>query len=187
MAPHMVEQTGLPGTAVAQHPSWTRFTGTVFFEGKPKAKEGHPSIPTRGYVATDAGAIARELNARRIPGVTSTQPVTVEAGQKWAVTHSDTAVAVSDRDAVRRTGLGLRCFERSTVATKVNSSGERVRSTVSQDQHVFGMRSNSTALTPSFRSWSGNPLSSVRGRLLTSFTPLADRAVRPWPLSAGPV
>jgi len=57
----------------------------------------------------DAGAIARELNRRRIPGVVfDSTIVTVEAGQKWGGQRIPMiAIAVSDRTEVRPYRIGL--------------------------------------------------------------------------------
>jgi uncharacterized protein YbbC (DUF1343 family) len=57
----------------------------------------------------DAGAIARELNAKRIPGVVfDSTIVTVEPGQKWGGQRIPMiAVVVSDRETVQPYRVGL--------------------------------------------------------------------------------
>ena len=88
------------------------FPGTVLFEGTNLSEGRGTPLPFQLVGAawlTDAGAIARELNARRIPGVVfDSTLVTVEPGQKWGGRQIPMlAVAVSDRDAVRTDRVAL--------------------------------------------------------------------------------
>ena len=88
------------------------YTGTVFFEGTNLSEgRGTPrpfQLIGAGWLS-DAGQIARELNERRIPGVTfDTTSVEVEAGQKWGGRRVPMiAVAVSNRDSVQSYRVGL--------------------------------------------------------------------------------
>lgn len=88
------------------------YTGTVFFEGTNLSEGRGTALPFQLVGAAwlhDAGAIARELNARRIPGVVfDSTLVTVEAGQKWGGQRIPmVAVAVAERDAVVPIRVGL--------------------------------------------------------------------------------
>lgn len=88
------------------------YTGTVFFEGTNLSEgRGTPS-PFQLVGAAwlkDAGEIARELNEKRIPGVSfDTTSVLVEAGQKWAGHRIPMIrVAVTDRESVKAYRVGL--------------------------------------------------------------------------------
>ena len=88
------------------------YTGTVFFEGTNLSEgRGTPNpfqLIGAGWL-NDAGEIARELNARRIPGVSfDSTLVTIEQGQKWGGHRIPMiAVAVTDRDAVQSYRVGL--------------------------------------------------------------------------------
>ena len=88
------------------------YTGTVLFEGTNLSEGRGTSIPFQlvgaGWLH-DAGAIARELNSQRIPGVVfDSTRVTVEAGQKWGGHRIPMiAVVVSDREAVQPYRVGL--------------------------------------------------------------------------------
>ena len=88
------------------------YTGTVLFEGTNLSEGRGTSIPFQlvgaGWLH-DAGAIARELNSQRIPGVVfDSTRVTVEAGQKWGGQRIPMiAVVVSDREAVQPYRVGL--------------------------------------------------------------------------------
>jgi uncharacterized protein YbbC (DUF1343 family) len=88
------------------------YTGTVFFEGTNLSEGRGTPTPFQligaGWLS-DAGEIARELNERRIPGVTfDTTSVEVEAGQKWGGHRIPMiSVAVSDRDVVQSFRVGL--------------------------------------------------------------------------------
>jgi uncharacterized protein YbbC (DUF1343 family) len=88
------------------------YTGTVFFEGT-NVTEGRGTDAPYQHIGApwlvDAGAIARELNARNLPGVrfdsTSQTPT---AGYKWAgQTISVIRVTVTDRNAVQPAAVGL--------------------------------------------------------------------------------
>jgi uncharacterized protein YbbC (DUF1343 family) len=110
------EQTGLPwrnpSPNIRSPDAALLYTGTVFFEGTNLSEGRGTPIPFQlvgaGWLK-DAGAIARELNAKRIPGVVfDSTNVTVEAGQKWAGQRIPMiAVVVSDRDAVKPYQVGL--------------------------------------------------------------------------------
>src|SRR5687768_414006 len=88
------------------------YTGTVFFEGTTLSEgRGSPApfqLIGAGWLH-DAGAIAKELNERRIPGVTfDSTLVTIEAGQKWGGHRIPMiSVAVSDRNAVQSYRVGI--------------------------------------------------------------------------------
>lgn len=88
------------------------YTGTVFFEGTNLSEgRGTPrpfQLVGAGWLK-DAGEIARELNARGIPGVAfDSTLVAVDSGQKWGGQRIPMiAVAVSDRDAVQSYRVGL--------------------------------------------------------------------------------
>ena len=88
------------------------YTGTVFFEGTTLSEgRGSPApfqLVGAGWLH-DAGAIAKELNERRIPGVTfDSTLVTIEAGQKWGGHRIPMiSVAVSDRNAVQAYRVGI--------------------------------------------------------------------------------
>jgi uncharacterized protein YbbC (DUF1343 family) len=110
------EETGLPwhnpSPNIRSVEAALLYTGTVFFEGTNLSEgRGTPrpfQLAGAGWL-TDAGAIARELNAKRIPGVTfDSTSVTVEAGQKWGGQRIPMiSVAVTDRDAVVPVRVGL--------------------------------------------------------------------------------
>ena len=84
----------------------------MLFEGTNLSEGRGTSIPFQlvgaGWLH-DAGAIARELNSQRIPGVVfDSTRVTVEAGQKWGGQRIPMiAVVVSDREAVQPYRVGL--------------------------------------------------------------------------------
>jgi uncharacterized protein YbbC (DUF1343 family) len=88
------------------------YTGTVLFEGTNLSEGRGTSLPFQlvgaGWLK-DAGAIARELNAKRIPGVVfDSTIVTVETGQKWGGQRIPMiAVVVSDRETVQPYRVGL--------------------------------------------------------------------------------
>jgi uncharacterized protein YbbC (DUF1343 family) len=88
------------------------YTGTVLFEGTNLSEGRGTSLPFQlvgaGWLK-DAGAIARELNAKRIPGVVfDSTIVTVEPGQKWGGQRIPMiAVVVSDRETVQPYRVGL--------------------------------------------------------------------------------
>jgi len=110
------EQTGLPwrnpSPNIRSLDAAVLYTGTVFFEGTNLSEGRGTPLPFQLVGAAwlkDAGAIASELNARRIPGVVfDSTIVTVEAGQKWGGHRIPMiAVAVSDREAVQSYRVGL--------------------------------------------------------------------------------
>lgn len=88
------------------------YTGTVFFEGTNVSEGRGTTKPFQMIGAswlTDAGAIARELNARRIPGVVfdSTRQ-RVDSGFKFGgQTIPVLVVVVSDRELVKPHVVGL--------------------------------------------------------------------------------
>jgi uncharacterized protein YbbC (DUF1343 family) len=88
------------------------YTGTVFFEGTNVAEGRGTTMPFQLIGAswlTDAGAIARELNDKRIPGVRfDSTSQTIEAGYKFGgQTIPLIHVSVTDRDAVKPHLVGL--------------------------------------------------------------------------------
>ncbi len=111
-----LEDTGLPwrnpSPNIRTMDAAILYTGTVFFEGTNLSEGRGTALPFQligaGWL-TDAGAIAKELNAKRLPGVVfDSTIVTVEAGQKWGGERIPmVAIAVADRDAVRPTQVGL--------------------------------------------------------------------------------
>jgi uncharacterized protein YbbC (DUF1343 family) len=88
------------------------YPGTVFFEGV-NVTEGrgtdNPFQLIGAPFLTDAGAIARELNERRMPGVRfDSTSRTVEAGFKWGgQTIPMIEVHVTDRDRLRPVDVGV--------------------------------------------------------------------------------
>ena len=110
------EETGLPwrnpSPNMRSPDAALLYTGTVFFEGTNLSEgRGTPrpfQLVGAGWLR-DAGEIARELNARRIPGVVfDSALVTVDSGQKWGGQNIPMiSVAVSDRDAVQPYRVGL--------------------------------------------------------------------------------
>jgi uncharacterized protein YbbC (DUF1343 family) len=110
------EATGLPwrnpSPNIRSADAALLYTGTVFFEGTNLSEGRGTALPFQlvgaGWLH-DAGEIARELNAARIPGVVfDSTLVTVEPGQKWGGQRIPMiAVAVSDRDAVLPYRVGL--------------------------------------------------------------------------------
>ena len=89
------------------------YPGTVFFEGT-SATEGRgtddPFTLIGASWMTDNAAIAKELNARRMPGVRfDTATRTIEPGYKFAgQTIPMIKVRVTNRNAVRPVELGVR-------------------------------------------------------------------------------
>ncbi len=89
------------------------YPGTVFFEGT-SATEGRgtddPFTLIGASWLTDAGAIAAELNARKLPGVHfDSTSRTIEAGYKFGgLTIPMIKVRVTDRNVVRPVALGIR-------------------------------------------------------------------------------
>ena len=88
------------------------YTGTVMFEGTTLSEgRGSPApfqLIGAGWLH-DAGAIAKELNERRIPGVVfDSTLVKIEPTQKWGGHHIPMiSVAVSDRNAVQPFRVGV--------------------------------------------------------------------------------
>ena len=110
------EQTGIPwrnpSPNIRSVDAAILYTGTVFFEGTNLSEGRGTPRPFQLIGAawlTDAGAIAKELNARGIPGVSfDSTSVTVEQGQKWGGHRIPMiAVAVTDRNAVQSYRVGL--------------------------------------------------------------------------------
>ena len=110
------EETGLPwrnpSPNIRSVDAALLYTGTVLFEGTNLSEGRGTTYPFQLIGApwlTDAGAIARELNAKRIPGVVfDSSLVTVEAGQKWGGQRIPMiAIAVADREVVRPYQVGL--------------------------------------------------------------------------------
>jgi len=111
------EETGLPWV----HPSpnlrdmdaTILYTGTVLFEGTSLSEGRGTDRPFRLVGApwlTDAGAIARELNARNLPGVRfdSTSRAVAPGTEKFGgQTIPMVEVAVTDRDRVRPVTVGV--------------------------------------------------------------------------------
>lgn len=88
------------------------YTGTVFFEGTNLSEGRGTSQPFQMIGAgwlKDAGSIARELNSRRLPGVTfDSSVVAVEPGQKWGGQQIPViTVSVTDKNAVVPYRVGL--------------------------------------------------------------------------------
>jgi uncharacterized protein YbbC (DUF1343 family) len=88
------------------------YTGTVYFEGTNLTEGRGTAMPFQMIGASwlrDAGAIAKELNAKKIPGVVfDSASQTVEAGYKFGgETIPVLVVVVSDRDLVQPHVVGL--------------------------------------------------------------------------------
>jgi uncharacterized protein YbbC (DUF1343 family) len=110
------EETGLPwrnpSPNIRSVDAALLYTGTVFFEGT-NLSEGrgteHPFLLIGAGWLHDAGAIARELNGKRLPGVSfDSTLVAVENGQKWGGRSIPMlTIAVTDRNAVVPHRIGL--------------------------------------------------------------------------------
>ena len=110
------EETGLPwrnpSPNIRTPDAALLYTGTVLVDGTNLSEGRGTAFPFQligaGWL-NDAGAIARELNRRRIPGVVfDSTIVTVEEGQKWGGQRIPMiAIAVSDRREVRPYRIGL--------------------------------------------------------------------------------
>lgn len=110
------EQTGLPwrnpSPNIRSPDAALLYTGTVLFEGTNLSEGRGTSLPFQlvgaGWLK-DAGAIARELNGKRIPGVVfDSTIVTVEQGQKWGGQRIPMlVVVVSDREIMEPYRVGL--------------------------------------------------------------------------------
>jgi uncharacterized protein YbbC (DUF1343 family) len=88
------------------------YTGTVYFEGTNVSEGRGTDQPFRligSSWLTDAGAIAAELNAKRIPGVRFDSTArTIEAGYKFGgQTIPMVHVTVTNRDSVNAAAVGL--------------------------------------------------------------------------------
>ncbi|MGA9837914.1 MAG: DUF1343 domain-containing protein [Gemmatimonadaceae bacterium] len=104
------DQTGLPWVSPSPNlrsmDALLMYPGTVFFEGT-NLSEGRgtesPFLLVGAPWLTDAGAIARELNAMALPGVRfESTACRIDAGQKWGgQTIPMLHVSVVDRDRVR--------------------------------------------------------------------------------------
>jgi len=110
------EETGLPwrnpSPNIRTLDAAVLYPGMVFFEGTNLSEGRGTSLPFQLVGARwlrDAGVIARDLNAKRLPGVVfDSTLVTVEPGQKWGGQQIPMiAVVVSDRDAVQPVRVGL--------------------------------------------------------------------------------
>ena len=110
------EQTGLPwrnpSPNIRSADAALLYTGTVLIEGTNLSEGRGTTLPFQlvgaGWLK-DAGAIAKSLNARRIPGVVfDSTMVSVDATQKWGGQRIPMiAVVVSDREAVKPYQVGL--------------------------------------------------------------------------------
>jgi uncharacterized protein YbbC (DUF1343 family) len=92
------------------------YTGTVFFEGTNLSEGRGTDRPFRVVGApwlTDAGAIARELNAQRMPGVRfdSTSRTIAEGMKHGGLTIPMIEVVLLDRDRVRPITVGARMLQ----------------------------------------------------------------------------
>ena len=88
------------------------YTGTVFFEGTNLTEGRGTDKPFKIIGAawlTDAGAIAREMNAKGLPGVRfDSTSRTIEKGYKWSEqTIPMIELRVTDRERVRPVEVGL--------------------------------------------------------------------------------
>ena len=111
------EETGLPwhnpSPNLRSLDAALLYTGTVFFEGTNLTEGRGTPAPFQTIGAAwlmDAGAIARELNARALPGVSfDSSTVTVERGAaKWGgQTIPVIMVSVTDRNSVQPYRVGL--------------------------------------------------------------------------------
>ena len=109
------EETGLPwvnpSPNIRSVDAALLYPGTVFFEAT-NVSEGRGTDRPFHLVGaswlTDAGAVARELNARRLPGVRfDSTSRTIEPGQKYGgQTIPMIEITITDRDAVRPTEVG---------------------------------------------------------------------------------
>lgn len=156
------EQTGLPwrnpSPNIRSLDAAILFPGVVYFEGTNLSEGRGTPLPFQLVGAawlTDAGAIARELNARRLPGVVfDSTLVTVEAGQKWGGRRIPMlAVAVADRDALRADQVALEMlrtiyvrhrgeFQWRTGSIDRLSGGTRVREAVELDGGIARLLAN---------------------------------------------
>ena len=114
------EQTGLPWVRpspnVRDMDATILYPGTVFFEGTNLSEGRGTDRPFRVVGApwlTDAGAIARELNAQRLPGVRfdSTSRTIAEGMKHGGLTIPMIEVVLLDRDRVRPVTVGARMLQ----------------------------------------------------------------------------
>jgi uncharacterized protein YbbC (DUF1343 family) len=110
------DETGLewvnPSPNIRSLDAAVLYPGTVFFEGTNVTEGRGTDAPFQLIGAaylTDAGAIAAQLNAVKLPGVRfDSTSRTIEAGYKWErQTIPMIHVTVTDRNAVNATAVGL--------------------------------------------------------------------------------
>jgi uncharacterized protein YbbC (DUF1343 family) len=110
------EDTGLPwvnpSPNIRDAETALVYPGTVFFEATNLSEGRGTDAPLRLVGAPwlhDAGAIARELNAKRLPGVRfDSTSRTIAPGQKWGGrTIPMVEVRVTDRDTLRPVDVGV--------------------------------------------------------------------------------
>jgi uncharacterized protein YbbC (DUF1343 family) len=110
------DETGLtwvsPSPNIRDPETALLYPGTVFFEAANPSEGRGTDAPLKLVGApwlTDAGAVARELNARRLPGVRFDSVLRrVAAGSEWGGrTIPMVRVTVTDRDALRPTEVGV--------------------------------------------------------------------------------
>jgi uncharacterized protein YbbC (DUF1343 family) len=112
------EETGLtwlrPSPNLRDMDATILYPGTVFFEGTNLTEGRGTDMPFRVVGApwlNDAGAIARELNARALPGVRfdSTSRTVEASARKWpGQTIPMIEAIVTDRDRIRPVEVGIR-------------------------------------------------------------------------------
>ncbi|HYD53713.1 MAG TPA: DUF1343 domain-containing protein [Gemmatimonadaceae bacterium] len=109
------EETGIPWVAPSPNlrtvDAALLYPGTVFIEGTTLSEGRGTDKPFQLVGAkwlTDAGAIARALNERRLPGVRfDSTSRTIEKGQKWGgETIPMVEITVTDRNAVKALEVG---------------------------------------------------------------------------------
>ena len=114
------EQTGIPWVRPSPNlrdmEATILYPGTVFFEGTNLSEGRGTDRPFRVVGApwlTDAGAIARELNAQRLPGVRfdSTSRTIAEGMKHGGLTIPMIEVVLLDRDRVRPVMVGARMLQ----------------------------------------------------------------------------
>ncbi len=114
------EQTGIPWVPPSPNlrdmEAAILYPGTVFFEGTNLTEGRGTDRPFRVIGApwlTDAGAIARELNAQRLPGVRfdSTSRTIAEGMKHGGLTIPMIEVVVTDRERVRPLTVGARMLQ----------------------------------------------------------------------------
>jgi uncharacterized protein YbbC (DUF1343 family) len=114
------EQTGIPWVRPSPNlrdiESTILYTGTVFFEGTNLSEGRGTDRPFRLIGApwlTDAGAIARELNAQKLPGVRfdSTSRTIAEGMKHGGQTIPMIEVILTDRERVQPIRVGARMLQ----------------------------------------------------------------------------